>query len=96
MMIQHGTIIGAKQFKGSVEGKDYDTCKIRVMMAVPVDSDNETGFNVVELNYGKSENFAGLKNAQFPFEAELQFDVQIRSGKPQMQLLGFKAIQAKG
>ncbi len=60
MMIQKGTVIGAKQFKGNIEGRDYDSCKLRVMMAVPEGSENECGLNVVELNYGKSDNYPGL------------------------------------
>ena len=41
MMIQKGTVIGAKQFKGNIEGRDYDSCKLRVMMAVPEGSENQ-------------------------------------------------------
>ena len=92
MMIQKGTVIGAKQFKGNIEGRDYDSCKLRVMMAVPEGSENECGLNVVELNYGKSDNYPGLSKQRFPFEAELQFDVEIRSGKPVMNLKGIKVV----
>ena len=92
MMIQKGTVIGAKQFKGSVEGRDYDTCKLRVMMPVPDGSENECGMNVVELNYGKSDKYSGLSKQRFPFDAELQFEVEIRSGKPVMNLKGIRVV----
>ncbi|MDO5069958.1 MAG: hypothetical protein Q4D78_07140 [Neisseria zoodegmatis] len=92
MLIQKGTVIGAKQFKGNIEGRDYDSCKLRVMMAVPTDSENECGFNVTELNYGKSDKYTALAAQKFPFDAELQFDVEIRSGKPVMNLRGIKVI----
>ena len=95
MMIQKGTVIGAKQFKGNIEGRDYDSCKLRVMMAVPEGSENECGLNVVELNYGKSDNYPGLSKQRFPFEAELQFDVEIRSGKPVMNLFQLTAARRR-
>lgn len=93
MLTQKGTVIGAKQFKGNIEGRDYDSCKLRVMMPVPEGSENECGLNVVELNYGKSDKYPGLAQQQFPFDAELQFEVEIRSGKPQMSLRGIKVLQ---
>ena len=79
--------------KGAMHQPPSGGCELkRVMMAVPEGSENECGLNVVELNYGKSDNYPGLSKQRFPFEAELQFDVEIRSGKPVMNLKGIKVV----
>lgn len=93
MMTQKAVIIGAKQFNGEVEGKRYDSCKVRAMMSVPSDSQNEIGYNVVELNFGSSSNFKRFTTYKFPFNAELSFDLEIKSGKPVMTLVDFKQVQ---
>ena len=41
------TVIGVKKFKGEVEGNHYDTCKVRLMMRVSPDAENEAGFNAL-------------------------------------------------
>lgn len=86
MFVQKATLIGAKQFKGNIEGRDFDTCKVRVLMAVPSDAENECGLNVTELNYGKSSNYLGLSQYQFPIDCELELDMELKSGKPQLNL----------
>lgn len=92
MFVQKATIIGAKQFKGQIEGRDFDTCKVRVLMEVPGDAENECGLNVTELNYGKSSNYLGLREYAFPQECELELEMELKSGKPQLSLKNLKVL----
>lgn len=86
MFVQKATLIGAKQFKGEVEGRDYDICKVRILMPVPVDSENEYGLNVTEFNYASSLNYEGLKKYTFPVDCELELEMELKSGKPTLSL----------
>lgn len=86
MFVQKATLIGAKQFKGEVEGRAYDTCKVRVLMPVPSEADNECGLNVTEFNYGSSLNYKGLKAYTFPVECDLELEMELKSGKPTLYL----------
>ena len=94
MLTQKATIIGAKMFRGDVEGNHYDTCKVRVMMPVPLDSQREVGLNVTEMKLGTSEKFETLRRMQFPFEAELVFEFQLVGGRPQPVLHDIKPLKA--
>ena len=94
-MIQRATVVGAKKFKGEIDGRSFDTCKVRVLIQVPSESENEAGFNVSEFNYGKSSNYDGLKNFGFPFEADLQLEFELRSGNPQMTLKNLRPVEEK-
>ena len=96
MLTQRATIIGAKMFRGDVEGNHYDNTKIRVMMPVPADSHREVGLNVTELKLGTSDKFDALRRMQFPFEADLIFEIQLVSGRPQTVLHDIKPIKQGG
>lgn len=94
-MQQRATVVGVKKFKGDVEGNFYDNCKVRVMMPVPGDSETEAGFNVVDMKYGKSENFDAIARMQFPFEAEIFLDLQVKNGRTEMALVKIQPVQQK-
>lgn len=87
------TVIGVKKFKGEVEGNHYDNCKVRIMMRVSPDAENETGFNVVELRYGHSDRYDALARMNFPFEADLVMDTVARAGKLENVLFEVKPVQ---
>jgi len=92
-MQQRATVVGVKRFKGEVEGNHYDTCKVRIMFRVPPDSENEAGFNVIDVRYGRSEKFEGLARMPFPFEADLQFESVARNGRMENMLFEIKPVQ---
>ena len=52
-MEQKIRVLGVKGFKGEVEGKRYDSCKVRLEMPVPSRSETEVGNNVVDGDRGR-------------------------------------------
>ena len=94
-MQQRATVVGVKRFKGEVEGNHYDTCKVRVMMRVPPDSENECGFNVIDVRYGHSDRYESLARMNFPFDADLVFESVARNGRMENMLFEIKAVQTK-
>lgn len=79
-MVQRVVLIGAKQFNDSIDGKHFDTCKLRVMMPVEVGA-RECGYNVIEMQYGTSANYAQFSGLKFPIEADLHFEMTLKSGR---------------
>lgn len=69
---QQFTVLGAKGFKGDIEGQKFDSTKLYVMMDCP-DKGTELGFNASPLPFGKSDEFEKIKasNLSFPLVAEL-------------------------
>lgn len=68
-------VLGAKCFKGEVEGTFYDSTTVRVEMPVPRSKETECGHDVVELKYGKSDRFAELK-ALHHFPCDCYVDIE--------------------
>jgi hypothetical protein len=68
-------ILGAKGFKGTVEGQAFDSTKLYVVMETSDRAGTEVGFNASPLPWGKQENFERIKAWKFPFEAELVVQV---------------------
>lgn len=93
---QKAQMIGVKQFKGEVEGNSYDSCKIRLLMPVPPESDRECGFNVTEVPYGDSSNYHKFKDLHFPITVELDYELEARSGRMQMSLKAVRPLPQKG
>ncbi|UOF80589.1 rstb protein [Inoviridae sp.] len=64
------TILGVKQYKGLVEGQEFDHTKIIYALPFPRNrADSNIGLDALEAPYGKSENFAQFKGRKFPFNA---------------------------
>ncbi|SUO93465.1 hypothetical protein [Suttonella ornithocola] len=89
---QKAQLIGVKQFKGDVDGNHYDSCKLRLLMPVPSDSDRECGYNVTEIQYGTSANYHQFKTLQFPVTVELDYELETRSGRINMSLKSVRPI----
>lgn len=64
-------VLGCKGFKGEVEGTKYDSTTLYVVMPVSEKNGTEAGFNVLQMKYGKEEEFQKLKGLPFPVQAEL-------------------------
>lgn len=79
-MKQRVVLLGAKQFNGPIDGKHFDTCKLRVMMPVE-QSDREVGFNMTEMQFGTSANYAQFSGLKFPVEADIYFEMTLKSGR---------------
>lgn len=97
MAFQSYQVVGVKGFKGDVEGKIHDNCKIRVLIRVSERAGTELGYNVVEWPYGNEENYQKLKasvtTGAIKFPCQLELDVEDTSkGR---EVFGWKIPGAK-
>ena len=81
-------VLGCKGFKGQVEGTNYDSTTLYVVMDVSEKNGTEVGFNVSNMKFGKEEEFQKLKNLPFPVMAELEIELTTKGP----ECLGFKAV----
>ncbi|HJW26502.1 MAG TPA: hypothetical protein VJ576_16525 [Rhodocyclaceae bacterium] len=84
-------VVGAKSFKGDVEGKSYDSSTLFVLMDVSERGGNAVGQNVVEMKFGKSDEFDKLKHLPFPVQAELTLNLTTKG----YEVEGFRAVSAQ-
>lgn len=85
-------VLGAKSFNGQVEGKNYDSTTLFVVLDVSERSGSSVGQNVVEMKFGKSDEFEKLKHLTFPVTAELTLALTTKG----YEVEGFKPLsQAK-
>jgi len=59
------TLLGAKQFKGEIDGNKIDSCTVLVASPMPSNG-NAVGFTAASMKFGDSHNFEKLKNLKFP------------------------------
>lgn len=83
-------VLGAKSFKGDVEGKPYDSTTLFVVMDVSERGGNTVGQNVVEMKFGKSDEFEKFKHLPFPCKAELLLKLTTKG----YEVAGFRAVSA--
>jgi hypothetical protein len=81
-------VLGAKSFKGEVEGKSYDSTTLFVVMDVSELQGTAVGQNVVEMKFGKSDEFGKLKTLPFPIQAELGLNLTTKG----YEVEGFRAL----
>lgn len=60
------TLLGAKKFKGEIDGNKLDTCTVLVATPMPNQSGNAVGFTAASMRFGESDNFKRLENLKFP------------------------------
>lgn len=59
------TLLGAKKFKGEIDGNKIDSCTVLVASPMPSNG-NAVGFTSESMKFGDSHNFEKLKNLKFP------------------------------
>lgn len=84
-------VLGCKGFKGQVEGTNYDSTTLYVVMDVSEKNGTEAGYNVANMKFGKEEEFQKLRGLPFPVQAEL--DVELTTKGP--ECVGFRALQSQ-
>lgn len=84
-------VLGAKFFKGEIEGQSHDMTKLFVAMPVS-EKDAATygkcGHDAIDLKFGKSDEYQKLKNLPFPIQAELTLKLTTDG----YEVLGFRAL----
>ena len=81
-------VLGAKFFKGEVEGKIYDSTTLFAVMDVSELSGTAVGQNGIELKFGKSDEYQKLKDLPFPIQAELVLNLTTKG----YEVEGFRPI----
>lgn len=86
-------VLGAKSFKGMIDGRNFDTTTIFVQTRLDDSQGTAKGFAGAAYQWGGAENFEKIKHNPFPFEAELTMET-VTSGNKQKQIcVGFKPLQ---
>lgn len=85
-------VLGAKSFKGDVEGKAYDSTTLFVVMDVSERGGNSVGQNVVEMKFGKSDEFDKMKHLNFPCQCELGLKLTTKG----YEVAGFRPLKQSG
>ncbi|CWM89441.1 phage associated protein [Neisseria meningitidis] len=57
------TFLGAKKFKGEIDGSNIDTCSVLVATPLPAQSGT-----AAQMKFGDSKNFSKLENLKYPCE----------------------------
>ena len=83
-------VLGCKGFKGQVEGVNYDSTTLYVVMDVSEKNGTEAGFNVSNMKFGREEEYQKMKGLQFPIQAELEIELTTKGP----ECLGFKPLGA--
>lgn len=88
-------VLGAKKFKGTVEGVAYDSTTVFLRMRQDDSKGDAAGFAGQDVKFGDSTNFDKIKHLPFPFEAEIELET-VTTGKGQMRTIitDFKPLQA--
>lgn len=81
--------IGAKKFRGQVDGQTFDFTKLRALL--PSQNENECGWNAVEITWGTSDNYAVVSKLKYPLQADVEIDLVMRGKKMQMEIVNFVA-----
>ncbi len=69
------TFLGAKKFKGEIDGSKIDSCSVLVATPLPSQSGNAVGFTAAQMKFGSSDNFAKLENLSFPCEVMITVEM---------------------
>ncbi|MFD0930211.1 hypothetical protein ACFQ1T_10540 [Methylophilus glucosoxydans] len=79
------TIAGVKQFKGQVEGTDFDHTKLILLMPFSRSrAESNIGFDSVEAVFGTSENYKQFSGRKFPLQCMADVEMSIGSGGRQV------------
>jgi hypothetical protein len=84
-------VLGAKFFKGAIEGQSHDVTKLFVAMPVSekeAETYGKTGCDSIDMKFGKSDEYQKLKHLTFPVQAELSLKLTTDG----YEVVGFKAL----
>src|SRR5690349_6209173 len=84
------TVMGARWFKGNVDGTDHDFTKLVVQMPMSEQRGTAVGFNVVEMAFGPASEGEKFKNLPFPIKAELDLLLTTKG----YEVKGFRPLAA--
>lgn len=75
VMTYPATLLGAKKFKGDIDGSKIDTCSLLVATPLPSQSGNAVGFTAAQMKFGSSENFERVEKLTYPCQVMLTVEM---------------------
>ncbi len=87
------TFLGAKRFKGEIDGSKIDTCSVLVATPLPSQSGNAVGFTAAQMKFGESANFEKLQNLNYPCQVMITVEMT-STGKGMVPTLKDFQVQA--
>ncbi|MCP1773451.1 hypothetical protein J2T38_002305 [Neisseria perflava] len=88
----NGQIVGVKKFNGTIDGKNFDYCRLIVSTPLDASQGNALGSSTTEYDFGGSQNFQQFAGVQFPIEAVLNVEILTTGRTQKLKVLGFKAV----
>lgn len=86
-------VLGAKSFKGTIEGRQFDSTTVFCQTKLDESQGTAKGFAGASYVWGGADNFEKIRHLPFPFEAELTMET-VTSGNKQRQIcIAFKPLQ---
>lgn len=82
------TLLGAKQFKGEIDGNKIDSCTVLVASPMPSNG-NAVGFTAASMKFGDSHNFEKLKNLKFPCAVDVTVAMESTGQRLSAEIVGF-------
>ena len=86
-------VLGAKFFAGAVDGQSHDSTKLFVAMPVAdknAEKYGRVGYEMVEIKFGRGDEYQRLKTVPFPITAEL--DLKLTAAG--YECVAFKALNS--
>ena len=74
-MTYPATLLGAKKFKGDIDGNHIDSCSLLVATPLPSQSGNSVGFTAATMKFGSSQNFERVAGLSYPVEVNLTVEM---------------------
>jgi hypothetical protein len=87
---QQVTVTGIKRFKGEVDGKNYDSFKVFVQVALDESKGTAKGFATEEFNAGESSEYDKWKHLPFPLEADATYQMVTTGKMTKIQIVDVK------
>ncbi len=85
------TVVGAKHFKGEIEGKTFDSTKVFVLTDMDTTNGNAIGQGVAEYNFGDSTNFQRyMRDLAYPCECEMMMEMVTTGKRQTMRIVSLK------
>lgn len=69
------TFLGAKKFKGEIDGSKIDSCSVLVATPLPGQTGNAVGFTAAQMKFGDSANFDKLVSLKYPCEVMITVEM---------------------
>lgn len=88
-------VLGIKASKGLLEnGTPYDFSKVFVETELDASTGNAKGFSVSEYKMGKSDEFAAYKHLDYPFVADVEFDMVTNGTRSAIHILSLSPVRS--